>query len=117
MYEEVELSNVQSTNALLARIVVAKITDEARLVDIIRGTNVVQDNPAWRCRTWLTGCLARIAEDGKCVGTAQLDWSKIEPKARAYVAGKIDAGKYRSGADMLMPKPTFDMMRNKEVIA
>ena len=95
---------------------IAKIIDEERLVDIIRNTRIVQNDPDWRCRSWVAACLATIEQDGQCVGTAQLDWSKIEPKARNYVAEKTAAGKYGSGADMQLPKPTFDMLEDREII-
>jgi hypothetical protein len=70
----VSLLNVQSTVNLLARILIAKIENEERLVEILRSVPVVQDDPNWRCRTWLANALAAIKTDGKAVGTAQLDW-------------------------------------------
>ncbi|KAL9567436.1 hypothetical protein ACKAV7_008386 [Fusarium commune] len=71
IYEEIPLSNVRSTNNLLARIVIAKIEDEDRLVEIIRNTPVVQNDPNWRCRTWVAQALSRIAQDGMATGTAE----------------------------------------------
>ena len=53
VYEEIPLANVRSTNNLLARIVIAKIQDETRLVEIIRNTPVIHNDPDWRCRTWV----------------------------------------------------------------
>ena len=58
-YEEVPLANVQSTNSLLARIVVAKIEDEPRLIQILQTTPVVQNDPTWRCRSWVADVLGR----------------------------------------------------------
>lgn len=72
-YEEVRLASVQSTNSLLARIVVTKVKDEARLTAIHRSVSVVQNDPNWRCRSWVADVLDRIAVDGKAVGTAELD--------------------------------------------
>ncbi|KAJ9413274.1 hypothetical protein FOXG_21994 [Fusarium oxysporum f. sp. lycopersici 4287] len=73
IYEEIPLSNVRSTNNLLARIVIAKIEDEGRLVDIIRNTPVAQNDPNWRYRTWVAQALSQIAQDGMATGTAELD--------------------------------------------
>ncbi|RVX71708.1 hypothetical protein B0A52_03892 [Exophiala mesophila] len=70
IYEEVALTNVKSTNNLLVRILIAKIEDEARLVDILRNTPLVQDGPDWRCRSWIADAMLRIENDGKAVGTA-----------------------------------------------
>jgi hypothetical protein len=117
VYEEVPLANVRSTTNLLARILIAKIEDEQRLVNILRSTPVVQDDPNWRCRTWLAHALHRIKEDGKAVGTAQLDWAVIEPLAREYVAGKTASGRYGSGMDLSLPKPTWDLLEGREMVA
>jgi hypothetical protein len=116
IFEEIPLSNVRSTNNLLARIVIAKIEDEDRLVELIRNTPVVQNDPNWRCRTWVAQALSRIAQDGMATGTAELDWKKIEAIAREYVASKTAAGRYLNAADMALPKPTYDMLQGKEVI-
>ncbi|GKU14079.1 hypothetical protein FLAG1_10208 [Fusarium langsethiae] len=116
IYEEIPLSNVRSTNNLLARVVIAKIEDEGRLVELIRNTPVVQNDPNWRCRTWVAQALSRIAQDGMATGTAELDWKKIEAVAREYVASKTAAGRYLDAADMALPKPTYDMLQGKEVV-
>lgn len=47
-----------------------------------------------------------IAKEGKCVGTAELDWQKIEAFARRYVRDKTASGRYQSVADISKPKPT-----------
>ena len=53
VYEEIPLANVRSTNNLFARILIAKIQDETRLVEIIRNTPVIHNDPDWRSRTWV----------------------------------------------------------------
>ncbi|KAL2022381.1 hypothetical protein VTK56DRAFT_5448 [Thermocarpiscus australiensis] len=116
VYEELDLPDVRLTTNLLARILIAKLTDEERLVQILRTTPVVQNDPSFRCRTWVADALARIKADGKAVGTSQLDWDKIEPLARDYVAKKIEAGRYGSGANMALPRPTWDMIEGKELV-
>ncbi|KAF9773223.1 hypothetical protein IL306_008996 [Fusarium sp. DS 682] len=116
VYEELPLSNVRTTTRLLARILIAKVEDEKRLVEIIRNTPVVQNDPNWRCRTWVADVLSRIAEDGSAVGTSELDWAKIEPFAREYVANKTAAGRYLDFKTVQLPKPTWDMLQGKEVV-
>ncbi|KAK4148703.1 hypothetical protein C8A00DRAFT_47513 [Chaetomidium leptoderma] len=116
-YHEVPLRNVRSTVNLLARILVAKIEDEARLVEILRSTPIVQGDSESSCITWLADALRRIREDGKAVGTSQLDWARIEPLAREYVAEKKAGGRYGQGADMSLPKPTWDLLKDKEIVA
>ncbi|KAF4510012.1 hypothetical protein G6O67_001940 [Ophiocordyceps sinensis] len=116
VYEQVPLDDVRMTNSLLARIAIAKIEDEARLVQILRGIPIIQDDPDWRCRTWISNALVAIAEDGQAVGTAQLDWLQIEAFARGYVAGKTTSGRYSANQDMTLPKPTWDMLRGRETV-
>jgi hypothetical protein len=99
---------------LLARVLIAKIENEDRLGDILRNIPVVQGNPNWRCRTWLANALAAIKADDKAVGTSQLNWVKIEKAAREYVAGKVASGRYMQ--DALKPKPTWDMIEEKETV-
>ncbi|KAF4449210.1 hypothetical protein F53441_7468 [Fusarium austroafricanum] len=116
VYEAVSLTNVKNTNNLLARVMIAKIEDENRLAEIFRNTPVVQDDPNWRCRTWVAEVLSRIAGDGRAVGTAELDWGTIEAFARQYVGSKTAAGRYQSVEDAMLPKPTYDILQGKETI-
>ncbi|RDL30770.1 Uncharacterized protein BP5553_10115 [Venustampulla echinocandica] len=116
VYEENPLRNVKSTVSLLARITISKVEDEKRLVEIFRATPIVQNDPNWRCRTWVADVLARISQDGRAVGTADLDWMKIEAFARDYVAKKADHGRYGPGTDMSKDKPTWDMIEGREAV-
>lgn len=117
MYEERELTDVRGTNRLLARITIAKIEDMGRLLKSLRETPVVQDHPDFRCRTWMADALRRIAnaERSSIVGTAELDWGKIERKSRRYVKEKLAAGRYVEREDLLGPKPTWDMIEQRKL--
>ena len=57
-----------------------------------------------------------IAEDGKAVGTSQLDWEKIEATARDYVGQKTINGRYQKLEDLMGPKPTYDMLQGREIV-
>lgn len=109
---------MKSTNTLLARLVIAKIENEKELLRILRETVVIQNDPSFRCRTWMADALSRISKaDPKVVGTSELDWSKIERLARRYVEDKVAAGRYLEAERMLKPKPTWDMMEQREIIS
>ncbi|KAL9099099.1 MAG: hypothetical protein Q9163_005353 [Psora crenata] len=116
MYEEVPLSNVRNPTNLLARIMIAKVEDGERLVKVFRSIPIIQNDPKWRCRTWVANALAEIAKDANAVGSSELNWQKIEVTARNYVGGKIAAGRYQKEADLMKPSPTWDMLADKEVI-
>lgn len=95
VYEEVKLRNVKSTVNLLARFVIAKIEDEKRLLKILRKTAIIHGDPNFRCRTWMADALLRISKaEPKVIGTSELDWNKIERKARRYVEKKVAEGRY-----------------------
>ena len=65
----------------------------------------------------MSAVLSSLQKDGKAVGTSQLDWAKIEALAREYVAKKMAAGRYLKAEEMLLPKPTWDMLEEKEIIS
>ncbi|KAI1136852.1 hypothetical protein F5Y05DRAFT_414574 [Hypoxylon sp. FL0543] len=115
-YVEDEKPDVQSSIRLLVRVVIAKITNERQLIEIFRSTPVIQNDPSFNCRSWVIDALSRIPDDGKVVGTAELDWEKIEDRARSYAAEKTAAGRFELGQDMLLPKPTWDMLEGKEIV-
>ncbi|OJD12694.1 hypothetical protein AJ78_06745 [Emergomyces pasteurianus Ep9510] len=117
VYEELPVRDVRTTNSLLARVLIGKVENDARLKNTFRGVPVIQNDPNWRCRTWVTNAVAAIARDGKSVGTAELDWDKIEATARQYVSSKSAAGRYQNAVDFLGPKPTWDMLENREIVS
>ncbi|KAB5554691.1 hypothetical protein GE09DRAFT_1222175 [Coniochaeta sp. 2T2.1] len=92
-YEERDLPNAQTSIQLLARLVIAKVEDEARLLAIIRNAPVITGDPNWRCRTWCAGAFGR-----------------------EYVAGKNAAKRYDTQELVLGPKPTYDLIEDKELL-
>jgi hypothetical protein len=110
------LQNVQNTNTLLVRVMIGKVEDLARLITILRSIPVIQNDPGWRCRTWCANALAAIAADGKAVGTSVLDWLRVEQAARWYAGQKTAEGRFATLALLLRPKPTWDLLENKEIM-
>ncbi|KAF1838176.1 hypothetical protein BDW02DRAFT_605482 [Decorospora gaudefroyi] len=70
VYEAKHVSDILATNTLLARIVIAKVQDEQRLVHLLQCLPIVNDDSNWRCRSWIENALLEIAKDRKCVGTS-----------------------------------------------
>ena len=116
VYEEKTVGDVRATNTLLARIVIAKVENEQRLVGLLRRLPVVNGDPNWRCRSWVGQALEEIAKDRNCVGTSRLNWQEVETFARQYVAHKTAAGRYAKAEDMLKPKPTYDLLEGLETV-
>jgi hypothetical protein len=105
------------TPSLLARMLIAKIEDEERMMSIIRSVPLVQNDRNWTCRSWVADVWAALEKDGKALGTSALDWSQIEEKAREYVKQKKEAGRYEDRESVVKPKPTWHMIEGKERIA
>jgi hypothetical protein len=116
VYEELELRNVRTTDNLLVRVLIGKVADLERLENVFRSVPVVQNDPNWRCRTWTRHAVEALAADGKAMGTSVLDWQKIEDTAKWYAGEKADAGRFRDADLIRMPKPTWDMLKNKETV-
>lgn len=116
-FEEAQVQNMRNPDNLLVRILIAKVKDEARLAEIFRNVPVVQDDPSWRCRTWVRNALEAINQDGRAVGTSILDWGQIETVARQYAGDKTEAGRFRDSSLLQQPKPTWDMLQERETVA
>ena len=114
-YEEADLKDVKNTTNLLARVMIGKVESLERLLGIFRRIPVIQNDPGWRCRSWCANALAAIAEDSKAVGTSVLDWHRIEEAARRYVGEKTAQGRFATSALLLQPKPTWDLLVNREI--
>ncbi|KAF2273473.1 uncharacterized protein EI97DRAFT_159017 [Westerdykella ornata] len=115
-YEEKDVADVKQTTTLLGRVLIAKIEDEQRLVDLLRNQPVVNGDPNWRCRSWVASALEAVARDGRCVGRAELDWGRIEPFVRGYIGRKREEGRYERPEDLARPRPTYDLLEGKETI-
>ncbi|EHK99855.1 hypothetical protein GLAREA_05978 [Glarea lozoyensis ATCC 20868] len=116
IYEEKKLEDIRTMPNLLARIVIAKIKNEQRLNGLFRNIPIVNDNPTWRCRSWIENSLTEMIKDGQVVGTSQLNWTVIEDFAREYVRMKTDAGRYQTQQALEGPRPTWDLLESKEIV-
>ncbi|KAM3560758.1 hypothetical protein ARSEF4850_003516 [Beauveria asiatica] len=132
-YAVVHLPNVASAARMYARILIAKVEHEGRLEDLMSSTprpdstatgaidralHDGYDSQVWASQ--VLGLLASIGSKDRIVGTAVLDWPRIELTARRYVAEKIAADRYNERylkeTDCRLPKPTWDMLLEKEVV-
>lgn len=127
-YASSQVRDVRVTVQLLARITIAKIEDEARLVDIIQSVPVDPDDwhgrgtghePEWGCRIWLLAALRSIRDDPSVLGTNVLgdvqEPQSILDTAKGFVDGKRASGRYDSHG--MEPKPLLDLMTGKETYA
>lgn len=118
-FEERDIHVVKS-GMMLARIVVAKVTDDERLKAALRGIDVVQGDTTWNCVTWVEHALRAVADDGKAVGTSKLDWELVRQTAKDYVKRKKAENRYNNkapeGCYDMSYTPTYDMLEGKEIV-
>ncbi|KAL8728434.1 MAG: hypothetical protein Q9166_005396 [cf. Caloplaca sp. 2 TL-2023] len=116
IYEELELAKMQ-TGMLLARIVIAKITDFDRLKAAMRSVEIVQGDPSWTCIKWVENALTAIQADGKAVGTSVLDWVTVRNAGKKYVEEKKKVHRYKDSQRWDINKSaTFDLLEGKEIV-
>jgi len=111
-FEKRELVSLK-TQLLLVRVLVAKIERshndlEASLLRV----PVIQDDPSWRCRTWVKNALTQVTKD-RILGTGVLDWDIVERECLSYVERKKVEGRFQKTPT---PEgiPTYDLIEKKE---
>lgn len=61
------------TSMLLVRIIVRKVADGNRLVEILRNTPIRQGQPGWNCVLWVKEALEMLKVDPKALGTSVVE--------------------------------------------
>lgn len=129
-YKPDKVPDVRATAQLVARVTVAKIVNEKRLIKIISDPSKVPvdppnwkgkedgSEPRWTCRIWEIAALEAIMADGKAVGTNALGDidgpDGVIEKTKAFVERMKQKKRYAEGTDALAPKPLLDLMTGSE---
>ena len=106
------------TNMLLVRVVIGKIQDGDRLVDLLRSVPIRQDLVGWNCVFWVREAFETLVAGGKALGTHVVEWEFVRDEVMAYCEKKKDGHRFdgRGNFDMSVV-PTFDLVERREVIA
>ncbi|KAI9827422.1 MAG: hypothetical protein M1819_006963 [Sarea resinae] len=113
-YEQRDLVSMK-TQMLLVRVLIAKIAKpRAAFDECLARVPVVQDDPDWRCRAWVSNALARLVDD-KILGGQTQDWTFIERESVAYVERKKTEGRFQK-EPAPTEVPTYDLIVAKEVV-
>ncbi|PIG69458.1 hypothetical protein AARAC_005227 [Aspergillus arachidicola] len=105
------------TNMLLVRIVVGKVPDGSRLVQILRSTPIRQGQAGWNCISWVKEALESLDADAKALGTSVTRWDKVRNEAMGYCQKKKDQPRFDGQGNFDMRKvPTYDLMELKELV-
>lgn len=111
-FEKRELVTLK-TQLLLVRVLVAKIVGSRQDLEAsLRRVPVIQDDPNWRCRTWVKNALAQITKD-RILGTGVAHWDIVEGECLSYVERKKREGRFQKTP---LPEeiPTYDLIEKKE---
>ncbi|KAL4768261.1 hypothetical protein BDW60DRAFT_219871 [Aspergillus nidulans var. acristatus] len=104
------------TSMLLVRIMVGKIADGNRLVEILRNTPIRQGQPGWNCVFWVKEALDKLKVESKALGTSVVEWEKVRNEAMNYCQRKKDQHRFDGQGNFNMRKvPTYDLMERKEI--
>ncbi|KAL8992550.1 MAG: hypothetical protein Q9169_007016 [Polycauliona sp. 2 TL-2023] len=129
-FEETHIPFLQENGILLALIVIAKVTDRSRLVQLLREVEVVQGDPRWTCVRWVEDAIGAVKKEkakgkqkeGKdgVVGTSVLEWVVVRDRAKGYVEEKKKEDRYNGKApegrfDMALTA-TYNMLEGKEIV-
>lgn len=130
-YTENTLPSIKCPARMYARILIAKIEDEDRLEQLMRELpkpQAKEGDPvamalhnSYDSQIWVSEVLDKLASmrrKKRIVGTAVLDWRRIEQTARRFVAEKMAIDRYNESylreTQHRLPKPTWDLLLDKE---
>ncbi|ESZ93189.1 hypothetical protein SBOR_6421 [Sclerotinia borealis F-4128] len=65
----------------------------------LRNIPIKQGVPYWNCVAWVKGALELLQDDGKSLGTAVTDWTKVRDAAMSYYQSKKDEHGFDGEAD------------------
>ena len=103
---------------LLVRIMIGKVEDKTRLVDVLRNTPIRQGQPGWNCVNWVKEVLEGLKAGGKVMGTSVLEWERVRDEAMKYCQRKKDQHRFDGQGSYDSSRPqTYDLIEEKETIA
>lgn len=117
VFEESE-NALDSSNMMLVRILVGKVVDGHRVVEILRSTPIRQGKAGWNCVGWVQEALQRLGADGTALGRSSIvEWVVVRDVAMRYCQRKKEEHRFdgKGGFDMRVI-PTYDLIRGKEVV-
>lgn len=69
------------TNMLLVRVIIGKVKNNERLVNVLRTTPIRQGDSSWNCVVWVKEALEGLKADGKALGTCVIEWNRVRDGA------------------------------------
>lgn len=115
-YEEASIRLI-ATQMLLVRVMIAKIEDNDRMLQILRGIPIRGGDEGWNCVGWIREALLELQNDGKVLGTSVMEWITVRNAAMGYCQKKKDEHRFDGVVEWKTYKAaTFDLLDGKETI-
>jgi hypothetical protein len=106
-----------ASEMLLVRVMIAKVEKKDRLNFIVRKIPVKQGAAERNDIVWVQEVLRNLEADGRTLGTAVVEWTKVRNAMMDYCQQKKDG--YRFGEQQNYDEsrvPTYDLIEGKERI-
>lgn len=108
---------MMQTHALLVRVLVAKVANLDRVMDILRNVPVKDEEPECNCVYWVKNALEALDRDKKALGTRKIGWELVRDTAMKYVEDKKAQNRFEVGSGFDTTKaPALDLLENRETI-
>ena len=115
-FEEIK-TPLMPTRMILCRVMIGKVEDKQRLVQILSKVPIRQEQANWNCVFWVKEALEEHKADSKAIGTSVLDWGSVRDGVMGYTQKKKDEPRFDGKGNIDMSKvPTFDLIERKETI-
>jgi hypothetical protein len=116
IFEEQRIG-LSAMNLLLVRVMIGKVKEKHRLVNALRSIPIRQSEHGWNCVIWVREALEALQADGKALGTAVIEWSKVRDAAMTYCQKKRDEHRFDKYGNYDMTKvATYDLIQRRETI-
>lgn len=108
---------MMSTQMILVRVLLAKIENKDKLVQILRQIPIRQGQEGWNCVFWVKEALENLERSKGVVGTSVIEWESVRDAALSYCQRKKDQHRFDGKGDFDMSRvATFDLTQEKEIV-
>ncbi|KAM3419086.1 hypothetical protein BST61_g5037 [Cercospora zeina] len=109
-----------AVDSFVVRIVLGKVMDEERLLDVLRGTRVKKHSDAggWNDVSWTKHVLDRLAREDGILGASVTDWETVRHSALWYIEEKRAQHRFDGKAVGTFDKtkvPTWNLVHDIEL--
>ncbi|KAK5998887.1 hypothetical protein PT974_01271 [Cladobotryum mycophilum] len=102
---------------LLVRVLVGKVKNLERLLELFRNSPLRPDVTGWNCVYWVKEALETAAKDSNVLASCVGNWQIVRDTAMRYVEEKKEAHRFDGqGQFDASQTATWDLLANKEIV-